>query len=103
MLSVYKAGLDGRYYFKEAFKHLYVAIFVCAAKSKSGITGVVYFNINQESPIYDSADLYQDGFSFFLGAVVGYQFKLNENWNMDLYLEAERHKAIIKDSTKLWE
>ena len=47
--QVYMAGLDGRYYFKEAFKHWYIGVIfrLRAIKSKSGITGVVYFNINQ--------------------------------------------------------
>ena len=31
---------------------------------------------------------YQNGYSFILGATVGYQFKLSENCNMDLFASA---------------
>ena len=96
--QVYMAGLDGRYYFKEAFKHWYVGGNFSFARykiQKWNYWGGV-FQWEPGSPIYDSADLYQDGFSFFLGAVVGYQFKLNENWNMDLYLGGGTAQSYYK-------
>lgn len=35
---------------------------------------------------YWNSSLYQKGFNLMLGATVGYQFKINDHWNLDLYL-----------------
>ena len=95
----YMVGFDGRYYFDEAFKHFYAGANISAARYilqkynywKSGPS-----QYTPESPVYDKADLYQDGYSVFLGAVVGYQFQLSENWNMDLYLGAGTAQSFYK-------
>lgn len=95
--QVYMVGFDARYYFKEAFKHFYVGANISFARYKlqkynywkSGA-----FQFKPESPIYDKADLYQNGSSLFLGAVVGYQFQLSEKWNMDLYLGAGNSQSF---------
>ena len=96
--QVYMVGADTRYYFNEAFKHWYVGANISFARYK--IQKWNYwggaFQWEPGSPIYDSADLYQDGFSFFLGAVVGYQFKLNDNLNMDLFLGAGTAQSYYK-------
>lgn len=97
--QVYMAGLDGRYYFKEAFKHWYVGgnfSFARYKMQKWNYWKDLTSQYSPESPIYNLSDLYQDGFSFFLGAVVGYQFKLNENWNMDLYLGGGTAQSYYK-------
>lgn len=87
--QIYMLGLEGRYYFKEAFKHWYIGANFSSARFiiqkwnywKSG-----FYQYEEDSPIYNKSDLYQDGFSFMLGATVGYQFEVNEKWNIDLYL-----------------
>lgn len=87
--QVYMIGFDGRYYFQEAFTHWYVGANISVARfiiQKYTYWGEGIEQYTPESPIYQASDLYQDGFSIFFGAVVGYQFKLSEKWNMDLYL-----------------
>ena len=98
-LQIYMVGLDGRYYFAEAFKHWYLGANISFARYKmqkynywkSGPT-----QYTPESPIYDKSDLYQNGYSVFLGAVVGYQFELGEKWNMDLYLGAGNSQSFYR-------
>ncbi|MCP2037738.1 DUF3575 domain-containing protein [Chryseobacterium sp. HSC-36S06] len=87
--QVYMVGADTRYYFTEAFKHWYVGANLSFARykiQKWNYWKDIPSQFSPESPIYSMEDLYQDGFSFFLGAVIGYQFKLNENLNMDIFL-----------------
>ena len=87
--QIYMVGVDGRYYFNEAFKHWYIGANISAAKFtiqkwnywKSGP-----YQYDEGEPIYDKSDLYQDGFTIIFGAVGGYQFQINDNWNIDLYL-----------------
>ena len=87
--QVYMIGFDGRYYFNEAFKHWYIGGNI--SFSRYIIQKYNYWNDNNyqytpESPIYKTSDLYQDGFSFIFGASGGYQFVVNDKWNIDLYL-----------------
>ena len=87
--QVYMIGFEGRYYFNEAFKHFYVGANVSAARYK--LQKWNYWSdepsqFSPTSPVYILSDLYQNGFSFFAGLTVGYQFQLAERWNMDLYL-----------------
>jgi hypothetical protein len=35
--------------------------------------------------VYQYSDVYQKGYSIIVGITGGYQFKLAENWNMDIY------------------
>lgn len=87
--QVYMIGFDGRYYFKEAFKHFYVAANFSAARyklQKWNYWSDTPYQYTEDSPWYITSDLYQDGFSLMFGATVGYQFRLSENWNMDIYL-----------------
>ena len=89
--QVYMIGLDGRYYFDEAFKHFYVGLNISAARfiiQKWDYWSDVPYKYTPDSPTYITSDLYQNGYSFILGATVGYQFKSSENWNMDLFASA---------------
>lgn len=97
--QVYMIGFDGRYYFDEAFKHFYVGANISAARfiiQKYNYWSDGLYQYTPESPIYNTSDLYQDGYSVFLGATVGYQFQLSENWNMDLYLGAGTAQSFYK-------
>ena len=87
--QVYMVGFDARYYFKEAFKHWYVGPNLSFARfmiQKYNYWGSGSMQYTPDSPVYRYSDIYQDGFSFFFGATVGYQFQVSERWNMDLYV-----------------
>ena len=101
--QVYMIGFEGRYYFNEAFKHFYVGANFSAARFI--IQKYTYWNDNPyqytpESPIYIGSDLYQDGFSYMLGATIGYQFQLSAKWNMDLYFGAGTIQSYYKGYVK---
>lgn len=87
--QVYMMGIEGRYYFKEAFKHWYIAGNISGARyiiQKWNYWSDDPYKYTDESPTYITSDLYQDGYSLMIGATVGYQFQLSDRWNMDLYL-----------------
>lgn len=89
--QVYLLGLDGRYYFDEAFRHFYVGANISTTYyiiQKYNYWSDDPYQYTPASPIYVTSDLYQKGFSVIFGAVVGYQFELGPKWNMDLYLGA---------------
>lgn len=72
--QVYMGTLEGRYYFKEAFKKWYIGV-----NAGSGVFDLTKLN-------YAGTNRYQRGFNFTFGAVAGYQFQWRENWNVDLFL-----------------
>lgn len=72
--QIYMGTLEGRYYFKEAFKHWYVGI--NAGSGVFDITKYNYFNTNR----------FQRGFAFTLGGTIGYQFQWRDKWNIDVFL-----------------
>ncbi len=74
--QVYMGHLEGRYYFNEAFRKWFVGV--------NGGFGV--FDITKWN--YVGTEKYQRGFTFMMGATVGYQFQIKENWNIDLFLGA---------------
>ncbi|WP_407402109.1 DUF3575 domain-containing protein [Chryseobacterium sp.] len=86
-LQYYSASVEGRYYFNEAFNHWYVG-------ANIGVSSFVlqkwnywkdepYFNDKNEE--FVKSNLYQKGYSILLGVTLGYQFKLADRWNMDIY------------------
>lgn len=97
--QIYMIGFDGRYYFKEAFKHWYVGANISGArfvmqKFNYWTDGLTQYT--PDSPIYNKADLYQDGYAITIGATLGYQFQLSDRWNMDLYLGAGSVQSFYK-------
>lgn len=97
--QVYILGFDGRYYFNEAFKHWYVGANISGARyivQKWNYWSDITYQYTPESPTYITSDLYQNGFTFMLGATVGYQFQLSDRWNMDLYLGAGTSQGFYK-------
>ncbi|WP_419870264.1 DUF3575 domain-containing protein [Chryseobacterium sp. CT-SW4] len=83
----YSFSVEGRYYFNEAFKHWYIGGNLSAAsfvlQKWNYWSNGIHVNDNGESFI--KSNLYQKGFSFLVGITAGYQFRLGENWNMDIY------------------
>lgn len=88
--QIYMGTIEGRYYFKEAFKGWHVgANFSFGAFN---IQKPTYWNDNVfvDAQVgipsqYINSQLYQKGFSFLFGVEGGYQFRLAENWNMDIF------------------
>ncbi len=97
-LQYYSFSVEGRYYLKEAFKHLYFGVNFSTAtfvlQKWSYWNDSIYTNDNNESFIL--SNLYQKGFSFILGVTVGYQFKLSENFNMDVYATVGNSQDLYK-------
>lgn len=86
-LEYYSLSLEGRYYFEEAFKHWYVGANIATSsfvlQKWNYWKTEPYFNDKNEE--FVKSNLYQKGYSILLGVTVGYQFKLAERWNMDIY------------------
>jgi hypothetical protein len=86
-LQYYSVSLEGRYYFDEAFKHWYIggniagSRFIAQKWNYWSDSTLLMKNGN----VYQYSDVYQKGYSIILGITGGYQFKLAENWNMDIY------------------
>ncbi|WP_317127185.1 DUF3575 domain-containing protein [Chryseobacterium lacus] len=86
--QMYMLGFDARYYFEGAFNKWYVGANISGAKfimQKWNYWSDGPYQLTENSPIYVTSDLYQDGFAFALGATVGYQFPISERWNMDIF------------------
>lgn len=82
-------GFDARYYFNKAFSHWYIGLNFSTAVyklQKWEYWKEVPYQLHDDTPIFTASNLYQTGFSFMMGATVGYQFQLNEHWNLDLYI-----------------
>lgn len=98
-LQIYIAGLDARYYFKEAFKNWYLGANISASRyimQKWNYWSDGPYQYRPESPVYVASDLYQVGFSAMLGATVGYQLQLNDRWNMDVFLGGGNVQSFYK-------
>ena len=88
-LQYYSASIEGRYYFKEAFNGWYLG-------ANIGVSHFVlqkwnywndepYYSLINEDDVFTKSNLYQKGYSFLAGITAGYQFKLSDNWRMDIY------------------
>lgn len=73
-LQIYNFNLEGRYYFKESFKHFYVG----------GNLGIAFFDLQKWN--YLGTNAYQRGYTILMGVTVGYQYQIGERFNMDLYI-----------------
>ncbi len=88
--QIYIGTIEGRYYFKEAFKGWHIG-----ANISAGTYIVQKPNYWNDRPYVDAqvglptpyinSQLYQKGFSFLFGVEGGYQFRLADNWNMDIF------------------
>jgi hypothetical protein len=87
-LQYYSLSLEGRYYFNEAFKHWYIGANITGSRFIAQKWN--YWNdtvgIDEETGIpRKNSDLYQKGYSVILGVTGGYQFKVSDRWNIDIY------------------
>lgn len=97
--QLYTLGFDVRHYFNDAFKHFYVGTNFSAARYKMqkwNYWSDDPYQYKPTSPTYITSELYQDGYTFFLGAVAGYQWQLNSKWNIDLFLGGGTAQSFYK-------
>ncbi|WP_300671974.1 DUF3575 domain-containing protein [Soonwooa sp.] len=103
--QVYLLGFDGRYYFDKAFKRFYVG-----ANLSGGYYNIQKWNYwhddfythkDGEITPYIESNLYQEGFTFVIGAVGGYQFQWNDHWGLDIYLGIGNMQSFYKGYDKL--
>ncbi len=52
----------------------------------------------RENVVFTKSNLYQKGYSFLVGVTAGYQFRLAENWNMELYGTIGTSQDFYKDT-----
>lgn len=97
-LQFYSVSAEGRYYFKEAFRHWYVGANVSVAaynlQKWNYWKDQVY--VTESGEILQNSNLYQRGFSVMLGVTGGYQFQLSERWNLDLYATIGTSQGFYK-------
>ncbi|UFH33188.1 DUF3575 domain-containing protein [Chryseobacterium sp. C-71] len=86
-LQYYSVSAEGRYYFKEAFNGWYVGANVAASSfvlQKWNYWGDGDY-INDNGEVFTKSNLYQKGYSVLFGITAGYQFRLSDRLNMDIY------------------
>lgn len=83
----YSFSLEGRYYFNEAFSRWYIGANIAA--SAFVLQKWNYWSdapyINDKNEEFVSSNLYQKGVSLIVGVTGGYQFKVSDRWNIDVY------------------
>lgn len=83
----YSVSAESRYYFNEAFRHFYVGANI--ATSAFTLQKWNYWPdepyYNDYGEVFTSSNLYQKGYSLILGLTLGYQFRVSDRWNIDLY------------------
>lgn len=86
-LQYYSVSAEGRYYFNEAFRHFYVGANI--ATSAFTLQKWNYWPdepyYNDYGEVFTSSNLYQKGYSIIVGLTLGYQFKVSDRWNIDVY------------------
>ncbi|SDJ21857.1 DUF3575 domain-containing protein [Chryseobacterium jejuense] len=97
-LQYYSVSAEGRYYFKEAFKHWYIGANLSVAAYKASKWNYWNDNITQkdDGEYIMNSNLYQKGYSIMLGVTGGYQFQLSERWNLDLYATIGTAQSFYK-------
>ena len=103
--QVYSLGIGGRYYFDQVFRKFYVGVDFSLARFNIQKWGYwnddFYTHKNGHVTPYINSNLYQRGYSFMLGGIVGYQFILGDRWNLDLYLGLGTMQSFYKGYDKL--
>ena len=75
---------EGRYHFREKYNGLYLG----------GHIGGSKFTLQKWN--YINKGLYQKGYAMFFGFTVGYQFKLNDKWMVDMFMGGGNQQAAYK-------
>ncbi|KFF18572.1 DUF3575 domain-containing protein [Chryseobacterium sp. JM1] len=86
-MQYYSLSAEGRYYFNQAFKGFYLGANIAVAAFNAQ-----KWSYWSDSPTTDefgrtfiTSNLYQKGYSYILGITAGYQFRLSDRLNMDIY------------------
>lgn len=86
-MQYYSLSVEGRYYFNQAFKGWYVGANI--AGSAFNVQKWDYWSdapyINPNDEVFITSNLYQKGYSLIIGVTGGYQFKVSDRWNIDVY------------------
>ncbi|MGN7867008.1 DUF3575 domain-containing protein [Chryseobacterium sp. 22458] len=96
-LQMYSLSVEGRYYFKEAFKHWYVGANV--GVSAYNLQKWNYWSgtfVTDSGEVLDSSNLYQKGYSVMIGVTGGYQFQLSDRLNLDIYATIGSSQGFYK-------
>lgn len=97
-LQIYSLSVEGRYYFKEAFKHWYLGANIGVAAYN--LQKWNYWNDNivvtDTGETFKNSNLYQKGYSVMFGVTGGYQFQLSDRWNLDLYATVGTSQGFYK-------
>lgn len=97
-LQIYSFSVEGRYYFKEAFKHWYLGVNI--GVSAYNLQKWNYWNdgyfYKDNGDILLNSNLYQKGYSFTLGITGGYQFQLSDRLNLDIYATIGNSQGLYK-------
>ncbi|WP_336958596.1 DUF3575 domain-containing protein [Chryseobacterium contaminans] len=97
-LQFYSVSAEGRYYFKEAFKHWYIGVNLSVAAYNAAKWNYWNDDITQkeDGEYIMNSNLYQKGYSIMLGITGGYQFQLSDRWNLDLYATIGTSQSFYK-------
>lgn len=86
-LQYYSVSVEGRYYFNGAFKHWYIGANIAGAAFNAQKWN--YWNdqtfVTDSGEAFTNSNTYQKGYSVIFGVTGGYQFKVSDRWNIDLY------------------
>lgn len=86
-MQYYSGSLEGRYYFNEAFSKWYVGANIAASafvlQKWNYWKDTTYINDRNEE--FNKSNLYQKGVSMIFGVTGGYQFKVSDRLNIDVY------------------
>ncbi|AYZ13246.1 DUF3575 domain-containing protein [Chryseobacterium arthrosphaerae] len=97
-LQIYSLSVEGRYYFKEAFKHWYIGANI--GISAYNLQKWNYWNDgtseNWNGEILVNSNLYQKGYSVTFGITGGYQFQLSDRLNLDIYATIGSSQGFYK-------
>ncbi|MCT2561576.1 DUF3575 domain-containing protein [Chryseobacterium herbae] len=101
-LQYYSLSLEGRYYFNEAFSRWYIGANIAA--SAFVLQKWNYWSdapyINDKDEVFVSSNLYQKGVSLIVGITGGYQFKVSDRWNIDVYATVGTSQDFYKGYDK---
>lgn len=97
-LQFYSVSAEGRYYFKEAFRHWYIGANLSVAAYNAAKWNYWNNDITQkeDGEYIMNSNLYQKGYSIMLGITGGYQFQLSDRWNLDLYATIGTAQSFYK-------